>query len=57
MGSEYFEPDRDRSASLNAYLSRVNKQDNDSDAPTKGLRSKRQLLNLFTVANSHYQLS
>ena len=26
-------------------------------APTKGLRSKRQLSNLFTVANSHYQLS
>ena len=24
---------------------------------TKGLRSKRQLSNLFTVANSHYQLS
>ena len=26
-------------------------------APTKGYRSRRQLSNLFTVANSHYQLS
>ena len=24
-------------------------------APTKGQRSKRQLSNLFTVANSHYR--
>ena len=28
-----------------------------TDSQTKGLRSKRQLSKLFTVANSHYQLS
>ena len=33
------------------------KVEEDSFALTKGLRSKRQLFNFFTVANSHYQLS
>ena len=50
-----------RKLTFRAQALRRSESDSESErigfAPTKGLRSKRQLSNLFTVANSHYQLS